>query len=128
LASTVRKFADGKISRLTLMLRAKDESDPEAWKRFDDNAELKVTYAFKPGVPTSVGVIPGDGTTAYCRTSSSDPLIVTRIDPMVQSRVQTQVEHHLGDEEGSLQAEFVVERGDDAAWHQVWSGYRPSSG
>ncbi|GAA3105378.1 hypothetical protein GCM10017687_16310 [Streptomyces echinatus] len=128
LASTVRSFADGKISRLTLMLRAKDESDPEAWKRFDDNAELKVNYAFKPGVPTSVGVIPGDGTTAYCKTSSSDPLIVTRVDPMVQARVQTQVEAHLGDEEGSLQAEFVVERGDDAAWHQVWTGYRPDSG
>ncbi|OQD51771.1 serine/threonine protein kinase [Streptomyces phaeoluteigriseus] len=128
LASTVRKFADGKISRLTLMLRAKDESDPEAWKRFDDNAELKVTYAFKPGVPTDVGVIPGDGTTAYCKKSSSDPLVVTRVDPMVQARAQTKVEHNLGSEEGSLQAEFVVERGDDAAWHQVWSGYRPDSG
>ena len=34
----------------------------------------------------------------------------------------------MGDEEGSLQAEFVVERGDDAAWHQVWSGYRPDTG
>lgn len=128
LASTVRKFADGQISRLTFMLRAKDESDPEAWKRFDDNAELKVTYAYKPGVPTNVGLIPGDGTTAYCKTSSSDPLIVTRVDPMLQARVQTQIEHHMGDEEGSLQAEFVVERGDDAAWHQVWSGYRPSTG
>jgi hypothetical protein len=128
LSSTVRKFADGKISRLTFMLRAKDESDPDAWKRFDDNAELKVNYAFKPGVPTDVGVIPGDGTTAYCKKSSSDPLVVTRVDPMVQARVQTKVEHNLGSEEGSLQAEFVVERGDDAAWHQVWSGYRPDSG
>lgn len=128
LASTVRKFADGKIHRLTFMLRAKDEGDPSAWKRFDDNAELKVNYAYKPGVPTDVGVIPGDGTTAYCKTSSSDPLIVTRIDPMVQARVQTQVEHNAGDEEGSLQAEYIVERGDDAAWHQVWSDYRPDSG
>lgn len=127
LTPTVRSFADGKISRLTLELRAKDEADPEAWKRFDDNAELSVDYAFKPGVPSSVGVIPGDGTTAYCKPSS-DPLIVTRVDPMLQARVQTQVEHHMGDEEGSLQAEFVVERGDDAAWHQVWSGYRPDSG
>ncbi|PCG87648.1 serine/threonine protein kinase [Streptomyces sp. WZ.A104] len=128
LTPTVRKFADGKISRLTLMLRAKDESDPAAWKRFDDNAELKVDYAFKPGVPTDVGVIPGDGTTAYCKKSSSDPLIVTRKDPMVQARVQTKVEHNMGDAEGSLQAEFVIQRGDDADWHQVWSGYRPSSG
>jgi hypothetical protein len=128
LTSTVRSFADGKISRLTMMLRAKDESDASAWKRFDDNAELKVNYAFKPGVPTDVGLIPGDGTTAYCKTSSSDPLIVTRVDPMVQGRVQTKVESNMGEEEGSLQAEFVVERGDDAAWHQVWSGYRPDTG
>ncbi|WP_264930962.1 LamG-like jellyroll fold domain-containing protein [Streptomyces sp. A012304] len=128
LTSTVRSFADGKINRLTFMLRAKDESDASAWKRFDDNAELKVNYAFKPGVPTDVGLIPGDGTTAYCKTSSSDPLIVTRVDPMVQARVQTAVEHNLGDEEGSLQAEYVVERGDDAAWHQVWSDYRPDTG
>lgn len=128
LKSTVRSFADGKISRLTFMLRAKDETDPRAWKRFDDNAELKVNYVHRPGVPTSVGVIPGNGNTSYCRPSSTDPLIVTRVDPMVQARVQTKVEAHLGDEEGLLQAEYIVERGDDAAWHEVWSDYRPSSG
>ncbi|MDT0545713.1 DNRLRE domain-containing protein, partial [Streptomyces sp. DSM 41529] len=38
LTSTVRSLADGKISRLTLMLRAKDEGEPRAWKRFDSNA------------------------------------------------------------------------------------------
>lgn len=128
LKSTVRSFADGKIKRLTFMLKAKDEDDPRAWKRFDDNAELKVNYAYQPGVPTSVGVIPGNGTTSYCKTSLTDPLIVTRPDPMVQARVQTKVEAHKGDEEGSLQAEYVVERGDDAAWHQVWSDHRPASG
>ncbi|MGW4493561.1 LamG domain-containing protein [Streptomyces sp. NPDC004376] len=128
LKSTVRSFADGKISRLTLMLRAKDETDARAWKRFEDNAELQVTFAYKPGVPTDVGLIPGNGTTAYCNKSSSDPLIVTRVDPMVQSRVQTLVESHKGDEEGSLQSEYVVERGDDAAWHQVWSGHMPDTG
>jgi hypothetical protein len=128
LKSTVRSFADGKISRLTLMLRAKDESDARAWKRFDDNAELQVTFAYKPGVPTDVGLIPGDGTTAYCKKSSSDPLIITRTDPIVQARVQTQVESHKGDEEGSLQAEYVVERGDDDPWHQVWTGHMPDTG
>ncbi len=127
LTSTVRSFADGKFSRLTLELRAKDESDPRAWKRFDDSAELQVVFAYKPGVPTSVGVIPGSGTTAYCQ-SSSDPLTVTRVDPMAQASVQTLVEAHAGDEEGSLQAEYVVERGDDAAWHQVWTGHAPDTG
>jgi hypothetical protein len=128
LKNTVRSFADGKISRLTLMLRAKDEGDPRAWKRFDDNAELQVIFAYKPGVPTDVGIIPGDGTTAYCKKSSSDPLIVTRKDPIAQARVQTQVESNKGAEEGSLQAEYVVERGDDAAWHQVWTGHMPDTG
>ncbi|MFJ8536835.1 LamG domain-containing protein [Streptomyces sp. NPDC093591] len=128
LKNTVRSFADGKINRLTLMLRAKDESDPRAWKRFDDSAELQVTFAYKPGVPTDVGLIPGNGTTAYCKKSSSDPLIVTRTTPKVQARVQTQVESYKGEEEGSLQAEFVVERGDDAAWHQVWTGHSPDTG
>ncbi|MHA5048806.1 laminin G domain-containing protein [Streptomyces sp. SD15] len=128
LKSTVRSFADGKINRLTLMLRAKDESDPRAWKRFDDNAELQVTFAYKPGIATDVGIIPGNGTTGYCKKSSSDPLIVTRKDPMMQARIQTQVESHKGDEEGALQAEYVVERGDDAAWHQVWTGHMPDTG
>ncbi|MFF6999999.1 LamG-like jellyroll fold domain-containing protein [Streptomyces sp. NPDC008313] len=128
LTSSVRNLASGKFSRLTLMLRAKDEGDPAAWKRFDDNAELQVVYVPKPGVPSSVGLIPGDGTTAYCNKSSSDPLIVTRFDPMAQARVQTQVKPKSGEEKGELQAEFVVQRGDDAAWHQVWSDYRPKPG
>lgn len=129
LASTVRSFADGKISRLTLMLRAKDETDATAWKRFEDNATLKVTYVPRPGVPTSVGVIPGDGTSGYCKTSSSDPLVVTRKDPMVQARVQTRTQPKSGEDKGSLQAEFWMERKqDDGAWDKVWSGYRPDSG
>jgi hypothetical protein len=128
LTPTIRSFADGKISRLTLMLRAKDEGDPRAWKRFDDNAELQVIYAYKPGVPTDVGLIPGNGTTAYCKTSASDPLIVTRTDPVVQARVQTLVEAHMGQEEGSLQAEYYIERGDDSPWHLAWWGYMPNPG
>ncbi|MFJ3720812.1 LamG domain-containing protein [Streptomyces sp. NPDC090057] len=128
LKNTVRSFADGKISRLTLMLRAKDEGDPRAWKRFDDNAELSVDFAYKPGVPADVGIIPGEGNTGLCYKSSSNPLIVTRKDPMVQARVETLVESNMGTKEGALQAEYVVERGDDAAWHQVWTGYAPDEG
>nr|WP_308358167.1 LamG domain-containing protein [Streptomyces sp. NEAU-Y11] len=129
LKSTVRSFADGRISRLTLMLRAKDESDPTAWKRFEDNAVLKVTYVPRPGAPTSVGVIPGDGTTAYCRSKASDPLIATRKDPMVQARVQTRTQPRKGEDKGSLQAEFWMERKqDDGSWDKVWSDYRPDRG
>ncbi|MFJ2397402.1 LamG-like jellyroll fold domain-containing protein [Streptomyces sp. NPDC087843] len=132
LTSTVRAFADGKFPRLTLMLRAKDESEPRAWKRFDSNAELKVWYVHTPGVPVSVGAIPGTGTTATCKTSASDPLTVTVDTPTVQASVQTKVEQHEGDEEGSLQAEFVMERSStdtpSGSWSQVWSDYKPDSG
>ncbi|MCX5557431.1 LamG-like jellyroll fold domain-containing protein [Streptomyces sp. NBC_00038] len=131
LTSTVRAFADGKFPRLTLMLRAKDETDPRAWKRFDNNAELKVWYVHKPGVPTSVGAIPGTGTTAACRPSS-DPLTVTVDTPTVQARVQTKVEQNEGEEEGYLQAEFVMQRSStdttSGTWSQVWSDYEPDSG
>ncbi|MHB9856590.1 LamG domain-containing protein [Streptomyces krungchingensis] len=131
LTSTVRSFADGKFPRLTLMLRAKDESEPRAWKRFDNNAELKVVYVHTPGVPTSVGAISGTGTTAECRPSSN-PLTVTVDTPTVQARVQTKVEQHQGDEEGFLQAEFVMERSStdttSGTWSQVWSDYQPRSG
>ncbi|MCZ2525927.1 LamG-like jellyroll fold domain-containing protein [Streptomyces sp. HB2AG] len=131
LTSTVRSLADGKISRLTLMLRAKDETQPRAWKRFDSNAELKVWYVHKPGVPTSVGVIPGTGTDAQCRPAS-DPVTVTVLTPTVQARVQTKVEAHEGKDEGDLQAEFVMQRSStdttSGTWSQVWSGYKPDNG
>ncbi|MFE1960948.1 LamG domain-containing protein [Streptomyces sp. NPDC059479] len=129
LTPTVQALADGKMSRLTLMLWAKDEDDPRAWKRFDDNAELKVTYVPRPGVPTDVGLIPGDGKTAYCRTNASDPLIVTRLDPMVQARVQTQVEPKKGEERGSLQAGFRAARKlTDGTWEEIWSDEGPPDG
>lgn len=131
LTSTVRAFAAGKFPRLTLMLRAKDESEPRAWKRFDNNAELKVWYVHTPGVPTSVGAIPGTGNTATCRPAT-DPLTVTVDTPTVQARVQTKVEQHQGDEEGYLQAEFVMLRSSTDAlggtWSQVWSDHKPDSG
>jgi hypothetical protein len=131
LTSTVRDFAAGKFPRLTLMLRANDESEPRAWKRFDNNAELKVWYVHKPGVPTSVGAIPGTGTAAACRPSS-DPLTVTVDTPTVQARVQTLVEQNEGEEEGYLQAEFVMQRSStdttSGTWAQVWSDYKPDSG
>ncbi|MFF1257582.1 LamG-like jellyroll fold domain-containing protein [Streptomyces sp. NPDC058321] len=131
LTQTVRSFAAGSFPRLTLMLRAKDESEPRAWKRFDNNAELKVNYMHKPGVPTAVGVIPGTGTKTECKPSS-EPTTVTTLNPTVQASVQTLVELHQGDEEGSLQAEFYMERSSDdttkGTWNEVWHGYMPASG
>ncbi|MEV5432056.1 LamG-like jellyroll fold domain-containing protein [Streptomyces sp. NPDC052701] len=133
LKSTVRNFADGKIDNLTLMLKAKDESDVTAWKRFDDNAELQVDFAYQPGVPTRYGLWPGspgsDPDDVQCATSSSNPIIVTRAEPWVQAAVQTKVEHSAGRSEGSLQAEWVMERRQsDGTWTGSWSDYKPDSG
>lgn len=128
LTPTVQSFADGKIARLTLMLRAKDESDPRAWKRFNQNAELQIQYVPKPGVPTQTGVIPGDGTTAYCEPEAK-PTIVTRADPVVQAAVQTQVQPASGEYQGALRAHLVVEKkGTDGKWGASWSATSPSTG
>ncbi|AZQ40163.1 LamG domain-containing protein [Streptomyces cyaneochromogenes] len=132
LKSTVRNFADGKIDNLTLMLKAKDESDVTAWKRFDDNAELQVDFAYQPGVPTRYGLWPGnpggDPDDVQCATSSSNPIIVTRAEPYVQAAVQTKVEHNAGSSEGSLQAEWVMERQHSGTWVGSWSAHKPDTG
>ncbi|MFI7368379.1 LamG domain-containing protein [Streptomyces sp. NPDC050149] len=57
LTSTVRSFAAGDITRLTLMLMAKDETDSIAWKRFDDDAALSIDFVGKPAKPTGVGLV-----------------------------------------------------------------------
>ncbi|MFG2569223.1 LamG domain-containing protein [Streptomyces sp. NPDC048567] len=56
LTPTVKSFAAGNIARLTLMLMAKHEDDPIAWKRFDDDAILRVDYIGEPAKPTNLGV------------------------------------------------------------------------
>lgn len=129
LTATVRSFAEGKFSRFTLALQAKDEGDASAWKRFDDNAELQVIYVPKPGVPTSVGLIPGDGTQQYCSASATAPTIVTRVDPMLQGALQTQVAPKSGEFTGSLRGFFHVERLDSAGtWVVSWTATSPASG
>lgn len=133
LNSTVRNFANGEIDNLTLMLKAKDESDVTAWKRFDDNAELELEFAYQPGAPTRYGLWPGnpggDPDDVQCAASSANPSVVTRTDPFVQASVQTKVEHSQGDSEGLLQAEWEMQRRQtDGTWASTWSGYKPDSG
>ncbi|MFD4586913.1 LamG-like jellyroll fold domain-containing protein [Streptomyces sp. NPDC058434] len=110
LTKTVRSFADGNFSRLTLMLRAKDEGNADAWKRFKENAELKVVYVIKPGLVSNDGVIPGNGTVERCSTSDATPIIATRSDPMLQARAQTAVQPANDEERGSLRVHYWVER------------------
>ncbi|MFE9256297.1 LamG domain-containing protein [Streptomyces sp. NPDC006879] len=130
LTDAARALADGRFSRLTLMLRAKDEGDTRAWKRFKPNAELQVQYVTKPGVPTNVGVIPGEGETAYCSTSASNPTVVTRADPTATARVQAASQPVGTEYRGALRAYLYAERKDPTSgdWIRSWESTAPSTG
>ncbi|MBK3565984.1 LamG domain-containing protein [Streptomyces sp. MBT62] len=125
LTSTVTKFANGDFSRLTLMLKAHDETDPNGWKRFDDNAELDVKYVGIPAKPTKIGLV--TGTSVACETSQSDPLVVSDPTPALQSTPQTAA----GGESGaSLKAVYSVDKytASTATWATVFETARPTSG
>lgn len=87
LTPTVKNFAAGTFSRLTLELRAHDESDTSAWKRFRDDATLVVKFVAVPSPPTEVGVVSGSG--YVCSTDLSAPSIVSDPTPLVQGRPRT---------------------------------------
>ncbi|MFI9757919.1 LamG domain-containing protein [Streptomyces sp. NPDC051963] len=130
LTKNVRDFADGKFSRLTLMLRAADEGEPRAWKRFDDNAQLTVDYVPDPGVPINVGVIPGVakvGLRGYCHPAS-DPLAVTVDQPTVRARVETEVSPGANDSKGQLKVNYRMARLVGDAWEEIWADDAPDSG
>ncbi|WP_406359491.1 LamG domain-containing protein [Streptomyces sp. NBC_00715] len=122
LTSTVKSFAAGDISRLTLMLKAHNESDPNGWKRFDDDANLAVTYVGVPAVPTSAGVVHGSG--IACRPTS-DPDIVADPTPTLSARPQTAA----GGESGAhLRAHFYVQKKVGSSWELATEPVRPSQG
>jgi hypothetical protein len=120
LTPTVRNFAGGKFSRLTLMLKAKDESDASAWKRFRNDAVLAVTYVGLPAVPTSPTVA------SSCETDAADPAWISDPTPRFSARVQAA----SGGESGaSLRARFYVQRRTADGWTVVATEpVRPSSG
>ncbi|MFF3375787.1 LamG domain-containing protein [Streptomyces sp. NPDC002680] len=108
LTHTVKVFAEGGFSRLTLMLKAYNESDPNGWKRFDDDAVLDVTYVGLPGVPTS----PTVGTS--CETNSADPAWLSNPKPKFGGVVQTA---SGGEYDAHLRAHFYVqEKQSDGTW------------
>ena len=132
LTSTVQRYADGKLTNLTVMLRAADESSDNSWKRFRNDATIQVTYVWKPGIPTGVGPAVGNGTTPVCRKADDPkgPLVVAATWAKLYATVQTAVQPRSEDEKGQLQAEWIVQRRNAATgtWSQVWSDYEPDSG
>ncbi|MFI8914501.1 LamG-like jellyroll fold domain-containing protein [Streptomyces sp. NPDC053513] len=114
LTPTVASFAAGNFSRLTLELRAHDETDTSAWKRFKDDAVLRVSYVAYPAKPTGVGIVGGSGT--VCSTNAADPTVVSDPTPTLNSTPQTAA----GGESGAkLKAWFRIEK---QAADGTWSG------
>ena len=123
LTSTVKAFAAGDFSRLTLMLKAYNESDPNGWKRFDDDAVLDVDYVGVPAPPTSPGVLSGE--ISSCETDASDPDVLSDPTPTFTAVAQTLA----GGESGAdLRTHFYVQKKNGSSWEVVTEPVRPSSG
>ncbi|MFD9781500.1 LamG domain-containing protein [[Kitasatospora] papulosa] len=83
LTPTVRSFAAGNFSRLTLMLKAHDEGDTAAWKRFKNDAVLAVDYVGLPALPRDVGLVTGSSEKPLCSPNSALPDVVSDPTPLV---------------------------------------------
>ncbi|MFI8281251.1 LamG-like jellyroll fold domain-containing protein [Streptomyces sp. NPDC085929] len=87
LTPTVRDFANGRYNRLNLELRAEDESDTAAWKRFRNDAVLSVDYIGKPNTPIYVGLVTGTG--EICSNDPAKPSIVSDPTPAMTAITET---------------------------------------
>ncbi|MEE1813400.1 LamG domain-containing protein [Streptomyces sp. BE133] len=127
LTPTVKDFAAGKFSRLTLEIRAHDESDTAAWKRFRNDAVLEVSFVGIPDKPSGIGLVTGSGT--VCSTSESNPTIASDPTPALTATTQTKVG---GEEDAQLRISFDVDRKNtDGTWADTNVGTndaRPSTG
>ncbi|MGW1807114.1 LamG-like jellyroll fold domain-containing protein [Streptomyces sp. NPDC002078] len=124
LTSAVGDLAAGKFSRLTLLLKARDESDTSAWKRFRNDAVLSVTYVGVPAVPTKAGIVEGSGIS--CETDSSDPDVIADPTPSLSATVWTATGGGSG---ASLRAHFYIQqKNSDGSWSVATEPVRPTSG
>ncbi|MFF4849406.1 LamG-like jellyroll fold domain-containing protein [Streptomyces sp. NPDC001194] len=87
LTPTVRDFANGRYNRLNLELRAEDESDTAAWKRFRNDAVLSVDYIGKPNTPIYVALVTGAG--EICSNDAAKPSIVSDPTPAMTAITET---------------------------------------
>lgn len=128
LTKTVKRLASGDIARLTLMLKARDESNTAAWKRFKNDATLEVKYVGKPGRPTNVGLVYGTEKTA-CETDPDHAPVTADPTPKAGGYVQTQ---SGGQDEAQLRMYFDIDvENSDGSWSDVPPGISdldPSSG
>ncbi|MEU0342029.1 LamG-like jellyroll fold domain-containing protein [Streptomyces bobili] len=127
LTPTVQNFAAGKFSRLTLEIRAHDESDTSAWKRFKNDAVLAVDFVGLPAKPTGIGLVTGSGT--VCETAESDPAIVSDPTPALTATAQTA---SGGEKDAQLRVYFDLDhKNSDSTWSDTTAGngdLSPSTG
>ncbi|WP_432106215.1 LamG domain-containing protein [Streptomyces sp. bgisy091] len=125
LTPTVRDFAAGKFSRLTLTLKANNEDDTSAWKRFKNDAVLAVDFVGLPATPTKIGLV--TGSEPMCEKKESDPAIVSDPTPTLTSTPQTA---SGGEKDAQLRVAMNV---DKKAANGTWSAAitemeRPTTG
>lgn len=125
LTPTVADFAAGKFAKLTLELRAHDEGDTSAWKRFRNDAVLAVDYVGLPAKPTGIGIVTGSGT--VCETKETAPAVVSDPTPTLASTPQTMP----GGESGAMlrAAMDVDKKNSDGTWTDAFTTMeRPTTG
>ncbi|MCF2125571.1 laminin G domain-containing protein [Strepomyces sp. STD 3.1] len=124
LTPTVQNFAAGKFSRLTLEIRAHDESDTSAWKRFKNDAVLAVDFVGLPDKPTSVGLQGGGSSTKpVCVKDEDAPAIMSYPEPNLKATAQTKAG---GGDKAQLRVYFDVDvQNADKTWTDATP---PSSG
>ncbi|MEU9267621.1 LamG-like jellyroll fold domain-containing protein [Streptomyces sp. NPDC048251] len=126
LTSTVSNFAAGKFSRLTLEIKAHDESDTAAWKRFKNDAVLAVNFVGLPDKPSAVGIVTGSGT--VCETTESDPAVVSDPTPTLAATAQTKAG---GEKDAQLRIAYDLDSKSGSTWVDTTPGNgdaRPSTG
>jgi hypothetical protein len=124
LTAQVADFAAGQFDRLTLLIKARDETATSDWKRFRDDAALSVTYVGQPAVPTSAGLVAG--TAASCETSASDPEVIRDLTPDFTAKVAVVPGGGSG---ASMRAHFYVqEQLSDGTWTVPTEPVRPLTG
>ncbi|WP_266876338.1 LamG domain-containing protein [Streptomyces sp. NBC_01264] len=113
LTSTVAAWATGSAP-LTLELRAENEGDTSAWKRFRNDAALSVDYISDPATPTAQSI---DDTP--CEKTIGDATTIADSTPELRATTEVQ---RGGEAEARLRIAFRVDRQDGANWTTVSSG------
>lgn len=128
LTSAAASLASGGIDLLTLRLKAKDESDQRAWKRFSQAGVLSVWYARKPHTPSGVAV--ESGQSLRC-AEYDEPQIIASYQPSFHATPQTMF-NGADTSDSRLQIKFQAQTLRDGTWDNVLGSdsvpysYRPS--